>query len=60
VSIHPASPVATTPQWLYHHLTINGPAETVATFAVAARGSGVVPWQLDFAAADYKPPSARR
>jgi hypothetical protein len=48
--IHPASPVAPTPQWLYHHLTISGPAETVAAFAVAARGSGVVPWQLDFAA----------
>ncbi len=46
--IHPASPVAPTPQWLYHHLTISGPAETVAAFAVAARGSGVVPWQLDF------------
>ena len=48
--IHPASPVAPTPQWLYHHLTISGPAETVAAFAVAARGSGVVPWQLDFTA----------
>ena len=36
--------------WRYHHLTINGPAETVARFAAAARGSGVIPWQLDFAA----------
>jgi hypothetical protein len=36
--------------WLYHHLTISGPAETVAAFAAAARGSGVIPWQLDFAA----------
>jgi len=36
--------------WLYHHLTISGPAEVVATFAAAARGAGVTPWQLDFAA----------
>jgi hypothetical protein len=35
--------MATPPQWVYHHLTISGPAETVAAFAVAARGSGVVP-----------------
>ena len=48
--IHPASPVATTPQWLYHHLTISGPAATVAAFAAAARGAGIIPWQLDFAA----------
>jgi hypothetical protein len=48
--IHPASPVATTPQWLYHHLTISGPAATVAAFAAAALGAGIIPWQLDFAA----------
>jgi hypothetical protein len=36
--------------WLYHHLTISGPAEAVESFAVAARGSGITPWQLDFAA----------
>ena len=35
--------------WLYHHLTINGPAELVADFAAAACGSGVTPWQLDSA-----------
>jgi hypothetical protein len=35
---------------LYHHLTISGPAETVARFADAARGSGVIPWRLDGAA----------
>jgi hypothetical protein len=38
------------PDWLYHHLTISGPAETVGGFTAAARGSGVIPWQLDFAA----------
>jgi hypothetical protein len=38
------------PDWLYHHLTISGPAETVKNFATVARGSGVMPWQLDFAA----------
>ncbi len=33
--------------WLYHHLTVIGPAATVAAFAAAARGSGVVPWMID-------------
>jgi len=37
------------PDWLYHHLTVSGPAEAVAAFAAAARGSGVIPWRLDFA-----------
>jgi hypothetical protein len=41
---------STAPDWLYHHLTISGPAEHVDAFAAAARGSGVIPWQLDFAA----------
>jgi hypothetical protein len=49
----PAFPVAATktnasPGWLYHHLTITGPAEAVVAFAAAARGSGVIPWQLDY------------
>jgi hypothetical protein len=35
---------------LYHHLTISGPAEDVARFTAAARGSGVIPWRLDGAA----------
>ena len=35
------------PAWLYHHLTISGPAEIVANFAAAACGAGVTPWQLD-------------
>jgi hypothetical protein len=38
-----------TPDWLYHHLTVSGPAEAVAAFAAAARGAGVTPWRLDFA-----------
>ena len=38
------------PDWLYHHLTISGPAAIVTDFAAAARGSGVTPWQLDFGA----------
>jgi hypothetical protein len=37
------------PDWLYHHLTVCGPAEIVDAFAAAARGSGVIPWRLDFA-----------
>ncbi len=56
------------PAWLYHHLTITGPAGAVAAFAAAARGSGVVPWQLDGAAleedvfnlAAAQPPAQRR
>jgi hypothetical protein len=38
------------PDWLFHHLTISGPAATLETFATAAHGSGVTPWQPDFAA----------
>jgi hypothetical protein len=41
---------AAAPHWLYHHLTISGPAAVVERFAAAARGSGVTPWQLDYAA----------
>lgn len=33
--------------WLYHHLTISGPAEGLHSFAAAARGAGVTPWRLD-------------
>lgn len=40
--------IADAPHWLYHHLTIGGPAEPVAAFSEAARGAGVIPWQLDF------------
>jgi hypothetical protein len=36
--------------WLFHHLTISGPATAVGAFATAARGSGITPWQLDYAA----------
>ena len=35
---------------MYHHLTVTGPAATVADFADAARGSGVIPWRIDSAA----------
>jgi hypothetical protein len=44
-AIGPARPA--TPDWLYHHLTISGPAEPVRDFAAAARGSGVVPWRIE-------------
>lgn len=36
------------PGWLYHHLTVSGPAETVNEFAAVARGAGVIPWRFDF------------
>jgi hypothetical protein len=46
----PGPAPGTAPDWLYHRLTVSGPAETVARFAAAARGAGITPWQLDFAA----------
>jgi len=44
-----AQAAAAAPDWLYHHLTVSGPAEAVTAFAAAARGSGVIPWRLGFA-----------
>jgi hypothetical protein len=41
---------ASGPDWLYHRLVVSGPGETAEEFAAAARGAGVVPWRLDFAA----------
>jgi len=35
------------PDWLYHRLTITGPADRLEKFRVAAAGAGTVPWQLD-------------
>ncbi len=60
----PATPAA---DWLFHHLTISGPDEPLRAFATAARGSGVIPWQLDYAALEEdvfvravsQPPSRR-
>jgi hypothetical protein len=49
-SVTRATAAGTAPGWLFHHLTISGPAETVERFAAAARGSGVTPWQVDYAA----------
>jgi hypothetical protein len=40
-------PVASRSPWLYHHLTISGPADVVTAFAEAARGAGIVPWRVD-------------
>ena len=36
------------PDWLFHHLRIEGPAEAVAAFRGAASGAGIIPWHLDF------------
>lgn len=44
----PAGPPAAA-DWLFQHLRVSGPADTVAAFAAAARGAGVIPWQLDLA-----------
>ena len=45
----PLAPVSS-PDWLFFELTVSGPATGVQNFAAAARGPGIVPWQLDFAA----------
>jgi hypothetical protein len=42
-------PTNAAPAWLWHHLTITGPAADVAAFADAARGPGVIPWHVDYA-----------
>ena len=38
----------THPDWLFHHLRIEGPAAAVAAFRAAASGAGIIPWHLDF------------
>ncbi len=63
-----AGPAMGHPAWLFHHLTITGPAGAVDAFATAARGAGVVPWQIDGAALEEdvfnlaagQPPAQRR
>ena len=42
----PARTDAAAAHWLYHHLTVTGPAGPLAVFAAAARGSGIIPWQI--------------
>jgi hypothetical protein len=42
----------TAPDWLYHYLTVSGPADRVEQFAAAACGAGVIPWRLDGAAVE--------
>jgi hypothetical protein len=67
-SEQPSVAGVTSPDWLYHHLTISGPAEPLEDFSRAARGAGVIPWQLDFARIEedvfvravVQPPETRR
>ncbi len=33
--------------WLFHRLTVTGPAAAVTAFRAAAAGAGTIPWQLD-------------
>ena len=35
------------PDWLFHRLTVTGPADRVAALQGAAAGAGVIPWALD-------------
>lgn len=59
---------AADPGWLYHHLTVSGPAAPLDAFAAAACGAGIIPWRLDYAALEddifvravSQPTSARR
>jgi hypothetical protein len=44
-----ATSANTAPAWLWHHLTITGPAVDARTFAEAARGPGIIPWRVDHA-----------
>ncbi len=45
-----AGPEPARARWLYHHLTVTGPAAVTEAFAAAARGPGVIPWWIDGAA----------
>jgi hypothetical protein len=36
--------------WLYQQLILTGPAAALERFTAAARGPGVIPWRLDYAA----------
>ena len=36
------------PDWLYHTLTVSGPAAALAAFRARAAGAGVVPWLYDY------------
>jgi hypothetical protein len=45
----PTASVEAASPWLYHNLTISGPAEGVTSFAEAVRGSGIIPWRLETA-----------
>ena len=53
--------------WLFHHLIIVGPSEDIALFQEEARGPGIIPWRLDYAAIEEdifnltvsQPPSVR-
>ena len=40
-----------TPDWIRTTLTVSGPVDEVARFRMAARGPGIIPWQVDF---DYE------
>lgn len=44
----PPASAAEPPVWLYHHLTVSGPAASVRGFAATARGAGIIPWRLDY------------
>ncbi len=43
-------PAPARPAWLYHHLTVTGPAAATGDFTAAAAGPGVTPWRIDGAA----------
>jgi hypothetical protein len=48
----PSASAPSTSIWRYHHLTIKGPTDNLAAFAVAACGPGIIPWAIDGAAVE--------
>ena len=42
------------PEWLAHRLVITGPADDVAGFRAAARGTNAAPWHLDLDAEEAR------
>lgn len=48
----PNASARSTSVWLYHHLTLKGPADDLLAFAAAARGPGIIPWAIDGAAVE--------
>jgi hypothetical protein len=47
---HPAR--APHPDWLYHRMAVEGTEPEVARFCAVASGTGIIPWETDYARAE--------